>query len=67
MLSYGLVVGTMFLACMLFKTCGNHKRHLRQRRAVLAPASQNMMTHVPMLNKSIGSVDIKNRIEWHKM
>ena len=67
MLSYGLVIGTMFLACLLFRTCGNHKRHLRQQRMVVAPASQNMMTHVPMLNKNGGSANLKNQIEWHKM
>lgn len=62
MLGYGLVFGTILLSLMLLRTCGNHKRHMRQQRVVVGPASQNMMTHTPMLNKNLNSGDIKNKI-----
>lgn len=62
MLGYGLVFGTLLLACMLMKTCATSGRRNRQTTVNMIPATQNQVIRAPMLNKNVSRHEIKNRI-----
>jgi hypothetical protein len=62
MLGYGLVFGTLMLACLLMKTCATSGRRNRQAAVNMTPATQNHVIRAPMLNKNVSRQEIKTRI-----